>query len=326
MESQQDLQGDFGGEVDEEIVDQSSAEPNAEGPQTEDRARPKPIKEKDKMNHLIRDKYRALGEANEYRQRMQELAAENARLQEAAQMSVQHSMMQFDANAATALELARKNLKEAEESGDVDSKLKAHEDLVRTIAMHERSHQWRAEDQARMQREQEREQAQQYVEPESLETRTLPYRQAFYDHHKEWIEPGSPHFNAPLYDEVQRYTARENQRLIDMGMEDLICSPQYFQELEAKLPRIQAFINRRKQGAAPTPAPRPAHPQVASARGSTRTEGRRSGLPPLNQDQRDIIRAMEITEEAYRAAQKEVAAQGGFETQRIRHQYKRGFM
>jgi hypothetical protein len=324
MESQQHLQGDFGGQeddiVDAEIIEEAPA--SASDPQ-EDKPREKP-RQKEKINHLIREKYRALGEANEYRQRMQELAMENARLQEQAQASVQHSMMQFDANTKTTLELARKNLKEAEESGDIESKLRAQEELMLAITMHERSNQWKVDDQIKMQREQEERQAQQYYQPEPLETRAQPYLQEFYADNSDWLEPSSPHFNQALFNEVTNYTARENQRLINLGMEHLLYTPEYFQALQSRLPAMQAAINRR--GGGRVAPPRQAHPQVASARGSVRRDGRRSSLPPLNKDQHDLIRSMGITEEAYRAAQKEVAAEGGFETQRIKHQYKRGFM
>jgi hypothetical protein len=244
---------------------------------------------KTRLNQIQREKYQALGELARVREELEQTRAQ-------AELSSQAAVAHYDATVETNLAVAKQRLAAAKEAGDPQEEAEATLELARAVNAAEAVKSWKSQEAVR-QRQQER--FAQQTPPDPYES-NAPMIDNWLNDNADWVMPNSPHHDARLTQLVDNYTSQWNANLAQNGLAHMIGSPEY-------LDHLNNYVHQTRQSMTRNPNTRSAprvqnnRTPVAPARNSHQGGGRETYR--LSTDEKQMIRDLKISPEAYVKAQ-----------------------
>jgi hypothetical protein len=276
---------------DEQFEEEEHPEPEEQRYEQEDR-KPKPkAKEKDRtrerLNEIQREKYQALDE-------LARLREENQQLRQMSDIASNSASVHYEDNVNRQVERARNLKMAAIDSGDVEAQVNADVELATAVAKMNRLNEWKAE-----------KAADQYAPvrqaPQQPDLSRNPEALRWADKNQ-WMSPSSEDYDPDMAYKADSYAAQLDQYLVQQGQANMIGSRDYFYEIDKFVNHArdqvrgsqQSRTGQQQRGQLNMKQSRPAVSPVRSG-GS---QGRAQQVQ-LSASERDMVRRMGISEQAY---------------------------
>ena len=257
-----------------------------------------------RINKLNKERYQALAAAKKKEE-------ENAELRRMLDLSSQTAQYHFDNSLKMNLDKAKKMKEEAKLSGNLDAEVEADIVLAAAIQEYSNAEQWK----------QQQNLYNQYVPPQQqtasqdIVDYIPPTNVKNFDAWKstnEWFEAPSDDFEEALSRETDRYARDLNNYLVSNGRPDMILSPEYFVELDAKVSQLKEAYGKYSTNRPPYQSspqvqtrrsplqmkknPRPVTP-VGNSRGMSRPASSEHVM--LTSEQKEMARSIGMGEKEY---------------------------
>lgn len=186
--------------------------------------------EDERLWRLKRDKYR-------YLQEKQNLARENARLQQMLHDSVSSGTYHYSKNAYTDLEKAKDNYKKAVETGDVDGLVEANISLSKAQNAVIEVEKWNN-------KQQRISQQQQHMQPNYADN-NVSGDELYQEIATDWIQghsylrPDSKNYNPEIAQQVSGFINNLDGQIAQNGRQDVYFTPEYFNTIDRFIKSIR---------------------------------------------------------------------------------------
>ncbi len=280
---------------------EDEGEPESE-PEHEKPKGKKPKNVQTRINELQRDKHRALQQAQDSMQQLEQLRHENERLKQYSETTNQAAMIHYDQSVKLREQNARKMLTQAIETGDVNLQVEATEELAGAKSEMKNLDAWRAQERMKQEPQHNPEEyyqqqhQQQYQQPrqQQYETETNPETQEWIDSNP-WIHKDSPEFDPELAEEVINYAAALDRRFIRTGQQDKIMTKEYYDDInryisgDAHKPQSTRTLNMKSSNI----------PVAGVSRSSNQAQSANQNTVVLTAEQKQFANLMKIPLETY---------------------------
>lgn len=212
-------------EIDNEIEEEQESEKPAK------RGRPSG---QNRIQQIQREKYRALDELNKLKQENENLRRIASELDIKAEKSDAASLAHYERSALLKRDQALAKKEYARENGDIKAELAADIEISEAVNELQQTRAWKYQKDMELQQrkaEEEYYRQNQYY-PDSYQNNSVDeqYVRGWLEDNQ-WCMPNSRYYDANLTENVRNYSTQLENQLYREGRQDLINSPEYYQEL-----------------------------------------------------------------------------------------------
>jgi len=316
MQDERELDQEFGG-AEEEIVPEDNEdnlepeegpEPDTDDPDGEDKPEPdEDEKEKRRKKNLGQALKRAHAEKYQALERIRLLEENLRQAQIAAERSSEAAMRSYDAEVIHKVAIARQKLQEAKELGDSQAEIDAQISLNLATNELQKLQDWKAQQEM----QQEWQKSQSNIQQPQTNPNVNPYEyhqeetEEWITRNADWFHPEGENYDPYFAQETSRYSEALNQLLMERGYGHLIGSQEYYDTIDNQIALARQRLQQSYQKHQPYqrgPQMKSVRAPVAPSRGSM-NRVTPSSKKPLSAAERDMIRGLGVTEEAYRQSQ-----------------------
>lgn len=249
----------------------------------------------ERINQIQRDKYQALSALEQARLENEQLRQMNAASAQAAELSSQAAMRQYDDNVIKRLERAREMQIAAIESGDAQAQVDANFELASaTNQMHEINN-WKYKN------EYDRRQLQQIQQPVYPSAPVYNPNDVLLEdwvYKNEWYNPSSEKYDSDLAQYISNEANKLDYQLANNGYSNIIKSELYFNEIDKA---AQEYVRNRnnQSGQRRDLNMKPVRGGASPVRNRSGSFGNSQRREILDPDERDMARRMGVSDKAY---------------------------